>query len=85
MVRPFPETPTAPPLQQDFDQIANYCDFILLGNNENYSIRADKKSIEESKTEFARMIREQPVPAEGECVRLIIKDVDRDDFELIVR
>jgi hypothetical protein len=85
MVRPFPETPTAPPLQQDFDQISSYLDFILLGNNENYSIRADKKSIEESKTEFARMLREQPAPAEGECARLIIKDVDRDDFELIVR
>jgi hypothetical protein len=84
MVRPFPE-PTAPPLHNDFDNVDTYCDFILLGNNENYSIRADKKSIEESKTEFAKMIREQPPASVGDCVKLVIREVDREDFELVVR
>lgn len=47
--------PTAPPLT-DIASDTSYVDFIILGNKENYSVRADRLSILNSNTELARLV-----------------------------
>lgn len=54
---PVTHQPTAPPLSEIPSNETSYVDFIVLGNKENYSIRADKLSIVNSNTELARMVR----------------------------
>lgn len=51
------QPPSAPPLSELSQHETSYVDFIVLGNKENYSIRADKLSILNSNTELAKMVR----------------------------
>lgn len=72
--------PTQPPTAPSSEEVndLSYVDFIVYGDNENYSVRADKKSILESNTELARMIRAE---------KYMIRDgnVKGTAFELLVR
>lgn len=71
------QTPTAPPLT-DFASDNSYVDFIILGNKENYSVRADRLSILGSNTELARLVNAN---------KLTINhgNVDPRNFESLVR
>lgn len=51
------QPPSAPPLSEISRNETTYVDFIVLGNKENYSIRADKLSILNSNTELSKMVR----------------------------
>lgn len=50
------QLPTAPPLTE-LATDNSYVDFIILGNKENYSVRADRLSILNSNTELSRLVR----------------------------
>jgi hypothetical protein len=50
------QAPSAPPLT-DIATDNSYVDFIILGNKENYSVRADRLSILNSNTELSRLVR----------------------------
>lgn len=72
---PCEQEPTAPPLT-DIANESSYVDFIVLGNKENYSIRADRLSIINSSTELSRLVRAN---------KLTINQANPNDFEALVR
>lgn len=72
---PCEQEPTAPPLT-DIANESSYIDFIVLGNKENYSIRADRLSIINSNTELSRLVRAN---------KLTINQTNPNDFESVVR
>lgn len=72
---PCEQEPTAPPLA-DIATESSYIDFIVLGNKENYSIRADRLSILNSSTELARLVRAN---------KMTINQANPNDFESLVR
>uniref|UniRef100_A0A182ISH4 BACK domain-containing protein n=2 Tax=Anopheles atroparvus TaxID=41427 RepID=A0A182ISH4_ANOAO len=97
--RPAP-LPTAPPMASLATEAAHigaanyssltsgadeqFVDFLVLGNKENYLVRADRKAILDSNTDLARMLTGgggSGGPA-GKCV---VRDVKRDNFETFVR
>lgn len=55
-LEPEKKVPSAPPLT-DIATDTSYVDFIILGNKENYSVRADRLSIINSNTELSRLVR----------------------------
>lgn len=77
------QRPTAPPLVQvhqegeDFSNPDIYVDLLVLGNQENYSVRAEKRAILDSNTQLAQMIK-GPAP-------YVVRDIDKDNFEIFVR
>lgn len=93
VVTPVPRTPmaTAPPAEGDFDSAAapntNLVEFILLGDRENYAIRADKSAIAHSNSELARIFESGGTTA----VRLVgenrfaVTENSRANFELFIR
>lgn len=50
------QAPSAPPLAE-LSTDSSYVDFIILGNKENYSVRADRLSIVNSNTELSRLVK----------------------------
>uniref|UniRef100_A0A182R8S5 BACK domain-containing protein n=1 Tax=Anopheles funestus TaxID=62324 RepID=A0A182R8S5_ANOFN len=72
--------PTAPPM----DSPANddqYVDFLVLGNKENYLVRAERKPILDSNTGLAQMLSS----GGGGDSKCVVRDVNRDNFETFVR
>lgn len=69
--------PTAPPLT-DNPSDSSYVDFIILGNKENFSVRADKLSIIDSNTELSRLVR-------ADKLTITHNNVNPNNFELLVR
>lgn len=76
--QPVTHQPTAPPLSEIPSNETSYVDFIVLGNKENYSIRADKLSILNSNTELARMVR-------AEKFTINHTSIDVVNFEKLIR
>ncbi|XP_055603140.1 BTB/POZ domain-containing protein 2 [Uranotaenia lowii] len=83
--------PTAPPLVQinqegdgDFTNPDMYVDFLILGNKENYSVRAEKKPILDSNTQLAHMISGSSATSVVDG-KYVVRDVDKDNFEIFVR
>jgi BTB And C-terminal Kelch/BTB/POZ domain len=78
MGKPFfgPE-PTAPPLVEQPND-SSYVDFIILGNKENFSVRADKLSIINSNTELSRLVK-------AEKYTINHGNVNPSNFESLVR
>lgn len=58
-----------------------YVDFLVLGNKENYLVRAERKAILDSNTGLAQILASAGGPG-GKCV---VRDVNRDNFETFVR
>lgn len=90
--------PTAPPLVQvnggngdgniesgDFSNPDMYVDFLLLGNKENYSVRAEKKPILDSNTQLAHIINGAVSATTVVDGKYVVRDVDKDNFEIFVR
>lgn len=83
--------PTAPPLVQvngegdDFTNADLYVDFLILGNKENYSVRAEKKPVLDSNTQLAHMINGAVPSATIVDGKYVVRDVDKDNFEIFVR
>lgn len=73
-----PQQPTAPPLNEISRNESTYVDFIILGNKENYSVRADKLSILNSNTELAKMVR-------AERFTVNHNNINASNFEILVR
>uniref|UniRef100_A0A182PL86 BACK domain-containing protein n=1 Tax=Anopheles epiroticus TaxID=199890 RepID=A0A182PL86_9DIPT len=74
--------PTAPPM--DPPSPANdgqYVDFLVLGNKENYLVRAERKAILDSNTGLAQMLS----AGGGGDSKHVVRDVDRNNFETFVR
>lgn len=84
--------PTAPPLVQinqegdDFSNPDLYVDFLILGNKENWSVRAEKKPILDSNTQLAHLVNgtasSSATVVDG---KFVVRDVDKDNFEIFVR
>lgn len=70
--------PSAPPLTELATGYASYVDFIILGNKENYSIRADRLSIINSKTELARLVQ-------AEKFTINQSNISASNFEALIR
>jgi hypothetical protein len=70
------QAPTAPPLTD----LANdsYVDFIILGNKENYSVRADRISILNSNTELSRLVR-------ADKLTINHSNINASNFEALIR
>lgn len=83
--------PTAPPLVQvngegDDEATADlYVDFLILGNKENYSVRAEKKPVLDSNTQLAHMINGAVTSTTVVDGKYVVRDVDKDNFEIFVR
>lgn len=73
-----PELPSAPPLTEISLNETSYVDFIVLGNKENYSVRADKLSILNSNTELAKLVR-------TEKYTINHNNINVNNFEALVR
>lgn len=71
------QAPTAPQLA-DLVTDNSYVDFIILGNKENYSVRADRLSILNSNTELARLVK-------TEKFTINQGNVNASNFESLVR
>lgn len=73
------QQPTAPPLNEiSTRNETTYVDFIILGNKENYSVRADKLSILNSNTELSKMVR-------AERYTINHTNINAHNFESLVR
>lgn len=77
---------SAPPLEV-VDLQPNYIEFILLGDRENYVIRADRNSIAQSQCELARIFESGGTTAvrrvdEG---RFSVSESNKENFELFIR
>ncbi|XP_055628116.1 BTB/POZ domain-containing protein 2 [Toxorhynchites rutilus septentrionalis] len=83
--------PTAPPLIQvnaegdDFSDPDAYVEFLVLGNKENYSVRAEKKPILDSNTLLAHIINGAVPSTTIVDGKFVVRDVDKDIFEIFVR
>lgn len=83
--------PTAPPLVQinqegdDFSNPDVYVDFLILGNKENYSVRAEKKPVLDSNTQLAHMINGALPSTTIVDGKYVVRDVDKDNFEIFIR
>ncbi|XP_019557653.2 uncharacterized protein LOC109426575 [Aedes albopictus] len=83
--------PTAPPLVQvngegeDEATADLYVDFLILGNKENYSVRAEKKPVLDSNTQLAHMINGAVTSTTVVDGKYVVRDVDKDNFEIFVR
>ncbi|CRK97332.1 CLUMA_CG010725, isoform A [Clunio marinus] len=71
------QTPSAPPLT-DLVNDTSYIDFIILGNKENYSVRADRLSILNSNTELSRLVK-------AEKFTINQSNVNVSNFEALIR
>ncbi|ETN64283.1 hypothetical protein AND_003972 [Anopheles darlingi] len=60
----------------DYEQ---FVDFLLLGNKENYLVRAERKAILDSNTVLAQLV------STSGTGKSVVRDVDRTNFELFVR
>lgn len=76
--QPTETEPSAPPLTEISKNDASYVDFIILGNKENYSVRADKLSILNSNTELAKMVR-------AEKYTINHSNINATNFEIFIR
>lgn len=72
------QNPSAPPLSELSRHETSYVDFIVLGNKENYSIRADKLSILNSNTELAKMVRAEKFTINHSPIEVV-------NFEALIR
>jgi hypothetical protein len=72
------QSPTAPTLNEIARTETSYVDFIILGNKENYSVRADKLSILNSNTELAKMVR-------SERYTINHNNINVNNFEAMIR
>lgn len=70
--------PTAPPLSDLATMNDSYVDFIILGNKENYSVRADRLSILNSNTELSRLVK-------AEKFTINHSNINAGNFETLVR
>lgn len=83
--------PTAPPLVQinqegdDFSNADLYVDFLILGNKENWSVRAEKKPILDSNTQLAHIVNGAVSSTTVVDGKFVVRDVDKDNFEIFVR
>uniref|UniRef100_A0A182N940 BACK domain-containing protein n=1 Tax=Anopheles dirus TaxID=7168 RepID=A0A182N940_9DIPT len=81
-----PPLPTAPPMDAPAGNDSQYVDFLVLGNKENYLVRAERKPILDSNTGLAQMLSGGGGGGGGggdsKCV---VRDVNRDNFECFVR
>lgn len=71
------QAPSAPPLT-DLSTDASYVDFIILGNKENYSVRADRLSILNSNTELSRLVK-------AEKLTINHSNINAGNFEALIR
>lgn len=71
------QAPSAPPLTE-LATDASYVDFIILGNKENYSVRADRLSIINSKTELSRLVQ-------AEKFTINQSNISASNFEALIR
>lgn len=71
------QTPTAPPLTE-LPNDTSYVDFIILGNKENYSVRADRLSILNSNTELSRLVR-------ADKLTINHSNINVSNFEALIR
>ncbi|XP_058458610.1 BTB/POZ domain-containing protein 2 [Malaya genurostris] len=82
--------PTAPPLVQinqegdDFNNPDVYVDFLILGNKENYCVRAEKKPLLDSNTQLSHIVNGTVSTAVVDG-KYVVRDVDKDNFEIFVR
>ncbi|XP_058123995.1 uncharacterized protein LOC131281677 [Anopheles ziemanni] len=72
--------PTAPPMASPADG-GQFVDFLVLGNKENYLVRAERKAILDSNTGLAQILANSGGPG-GKCV---VRDVNRNNFETFLR
>ncbi|XP_053664726.1 BTB/POZ domain-containing protein 2 [Anopheles marshallii] len=73
--------PTAPPMDSPTND-GQYVDFLVLGNKENFLVRAERKAILDSNTGLAHMLSSGGGGGDSKCV---VRDVNRDNFETFVR
>lgn len=71
------QSPTAPPLTE-LASDNSYVDFIILGNKENYSVRADRLSILNSDTELSRLVR-------ADKLTINHSNINAGNFEALIR
>lgn len=75
--------PTAPPMDAPVGNDCMYVEFLVLGNKENYLVRAERKAILDSNTGLAQMVSGgDRAGGDSKCV---VRDVKRDSFECFVR
>jgi BTB And C-terminal Kelch/BTB/POZ domain len=74
---PQQQAPTAPPLTE-LPNETSYVDFIILGNKENYSVRADRLSILNSNTELSRLVR-------ADKLTINHSNINVSNFEALIR
>lgn len=94
MVQPFgngyddtqPPAASAPPLEVTEDA-SHYIEFILLGDRENYSIKADKSAIVDSNCELARIFESGGTQAVRRIDdrKFAVTESKKENFELFIR
>lgn len=62
-----------------------YVDFLILGNKENWSVRAEKKPILDSNTQLAHLVNGTVSSSTVVDGKYVVRDVDKDTFEIFVR
>lgn len=79
-------TASAPPMEA-VDLQSNYVEFILLGDQENYVIRADKNAIAQSQCELSRVFESGGTTAvrRVEEGRFSVSESNKENFELFIR
>lgn len=77
-------TATAPPMEAVDHQ---YVDFILLGDRENYAVRAEKRAIAESHCELSRIFQSSGTTAvrRVDDNRFSVSESNKENFELFIR
>ncbi|CAD7081929.1 unnamed protein product [Hermetia illucens] len=77
--------PSAPPSDGDVIHQSHYIDFIVVNGDDRYVIRCERKAVLESSVELAKVINAGPTSGRRNDNHFIINNVDKHDFELVIR
>ena len=76
--------PSAPPIEID-QHFSRYIDFIVVNGDDRYMIRTERKNVLEASVELAKIINAGPTSGRKNDNHFIVNNVDKYDFELLVR
>lgn len=79
-------SPSAPPMEGgDCSSYGNAIEFIVVNGENRHVVRTEKKSVLESSVELAKIVMAGPTSGRRNDMHFLINNVDKDDFELMIR
>lgn len=79
-------SPSAPPMDgNECPSYGNAIEFIVVNGENRHVVRTEKKSVLENSVELAKIVMAGPTSGRRNDMHFLIQNVDKDDFELMIR